>query len=157
MKEKRAKTKRYGIRERDFKRLILLSDKLKHAIDILYYLMDNNREHSFVAALLSAENIDMQSKIQYEKRQTDLLFEIDKEKNLYALLCQGTEVDGGYYFIQRLVDRIQQGGGTHVYCGEISVENTRHPIDELLIRLLNLYTHAKAEKADGEIKFHALT
>jgi phosphatidylserine/phosphatidylglycerophosphate/cardiolipin synthase-like enzyme len=156
MKNQRPKTAHQGIPEKDFKRLVTLSDKLRHAIHILYYLMDNNRERSFVAALLSAENIDMVAKITHEKRETDILFEIDPEKNLYALLCQGTEVDGGYYFIRRLVERIQEDGGTDVYCGEISVRNTRHPTDEILFRLLNLYTHAKSEKADGEIKFHAL-
>jgi len=156
MEEHRKKKQQYGISEGAFKRLTSLLDQLEHSIEVLYYLMKNGREKSFVSALISADAIDLGSLIIEQKRNTDILFKIDTEKNLYALLCQGTEVDGGYYFIKRLVDTIQKRGGTNIYCSEIDVQNTEHPIQEIVFRLLNMYQRAKSEKADGKISFHSL-
>lgn len=137
--------------------VIALLDKLERGIEVLYYLMDNSKERSFVAALISAEGLDLDQLIRDQKRDTDLLFEVDREKQLYALLCQGTEVDGGYYFVKRLVSTIQEVGGTNVYCSEIDVQNTKHPIQEIVFRLLNMYHRARAENADGKISYHSLS
>jgi alanine-alpha-ketoisovalerate/valine-pyruvate aminotransferase len=156
MEEKRQKYVHNGIKEAAFMQVITLLDKLERGIDILYYLMENGKEKSFVVALVSAQNIPLEAHIIEQKRETDLLFEINKERNLYALLCQGTEVDGGYYFIKRLVKTIQEKGGKDVYCSEIDVQNTNHPIQEIVFRLLNMYSRVKAEKADGKISFHSL-
>jgi recombinational DNA repair protein RecR len=156
MEEHQKRKQQYGITEGSFKRLTTLLDKLEHSIEVLYYLMENGREKSFVSALISADNIDLDALIAEQKRDTDILFEIDKEKNLYALLCQGTEVDGGYYFVKRLIDTIQKRGGENVYCSEIDVQNTNHPIQEIVFRLLNMYSRTKAEKADGKVSFHSL-
>ena len=157
MEENRKRKKQTGISEGAFKRLTALLDKLKHSIEVLYYLMDNGRENSFVVALISADGIDLKAHVQEQKRNTDLLFEIDKDKNLYAVLCQGTEVDGGYYFVKRLVDTIHKRGGSNIYCSEIDVQNTRHSIQEIVFRLLNMYSRAKADKQDGKISFHSLS
>ena len=145
-----------GVKEADIKKLIHLLDHIERGIDLLYYLLDNKRQDAFVIALLSAGRIDLHTHIRHEKRDTDVLFEIDPSKNLYAILCQGTEVDGGYYFMQRLVKTIKEAGGTEVYCSEIEVTNTHHPIQEIAFRLLNMYQRVKAKKADGEISFHTL-
>jgi hypothetical protein len=156
MQEQRHKHKHSGIKEGAFMKAVSLLDALQRGIEILYYLMENGKESSFVVALISANNIDLKSHIIEQKRQTDILFEIDKEDNQYALLCQGTEVDGGYYFIKRLLETIKEKGGTDIYCSEIDVPNTHHPIQEIIFRLLNMYSRAKAEKADGKISFHSL-
>jgi len=157
MEEQRKKKQQYGISEKAFKQLTALLEKLGHSMEVLYYLMENNREKSFVAALISADDIDLETLITRQKRATDILFEINKEKNLYALLCQGTEVDGGYYFVKRLIETIQKEGGKNVYCSEIDVQNTAHPIQEIVFRLLNMYNRVKTEKADGKISFYSLT
>ncbi len=157
MEEKRKKFVREGIKEAALKQVIALLDKLEQGIGILYYLMENGKGKAFVTALISADNIDLMAHIRHQKRSTDLLFEIDRDQHLYALLCQGTGVDGGYYFIKRLVKTIRERGGKNIYCSEVDVQNTRHPIQEIIFRLLNMYHRAKAEKADGEISFHSLS
>jgi recombinational DNA repair protein RecR len=118
--------------------------------------MENGKEKSFVVALISAENIQLKEHIIQQKRETDILFEVDKRQNQYAILCQYTEVDGGYYFIKRLVETIQNQGGREVYCSELYVQNTRHPVEEIVFRLLNMYSRVKTDKADGKISFHSL-
>jgi len=145
-----------GLNEKDIKRLIHLLDTLERGIELLYYLLDNNRQKAFVVSLLSADSIDLEAKIRYVKRDTDVLFCVDSSENLYALLSQGTEVDGGYYFMKRIVDTVKEEGATNIYCSEIEISNTHHPIQEIIFRLLNMYQRAKAKKADGEISFHTL-
>ncbi len=156
MENKRNKHKTDGIKEGVFQQLLRLLDAIGQGIGVLYYLMESGKGKSFVVALLSADEINLKAEIMEQKRETDLLFEIDKEKNLYALLCQGTEVDGGYYFIRRLVESVQKKGGKNIYCSEVDVRNTDHPVQEIAFRLLNMYGRVKAEKADGEISFYAL-
>ncbi len=145
-----------GIRETDIKKLIHLLDKIGQGIELLYYLLDNKRQDTFVVTLFSAEMDDLKAFITHEKRKTDALFTIDKSENLYALLCQGTSVDGGYYFMNRLIKSIQKKGAKDVYCSEIEVPNTDHSIQEIAFRLLNMYHRAKTKKADGEISFYTL-
>jgi len=145
-----------GLHESDIKRLIHLLDTLERGIELLYYLLDNNRQDAFVVSLLSADTIDLESSIRHVKRDTDVLFSVDPSENLYAILSQGTEVDGGYYFMKRLVNTIKEEGASQIYCSEIEVNNTNHPIQEIAFRLLNMYQRAKARDADGEISFHAL-
>jgi len=145
-----------GISEKDMKELISLIEKLGDGIELLYYLIENKRIHSFVAILLSAEGIELEDHIRSQKRSTDLLFEIDKEKDMYALLCQETEVDGGYYFTNRLAKTIKKKGGSNIYISEIEIKNTKHKLHEIIFRLLNMYRRAKANKSDGEISYYSL-
>ena len=157
MTNKRKNKQQFGITEKVFKQLTNLLDQLGNSIELLYYLMNINQEKSFVAALISADEIDLEAMIMQQKRKTDILFEIDKKKNLYALLCQDTRLEGGYYFIKRLVETAQKEGGKNVYCSEVDVPNTHHPIHEIIFRLLNMYNRVKSEKADGKISFYSLT
>ena len=146
----------YGVKEKHIKQLIHLLDKIERGIELLYYLLDHQRQHAFVVALLSARHPDLKALIQQEKRDTDVLFEIDPDHNLYVLLCQGTSVDGGYYFMNRLVESIQEQGAKDIYCSEIEVPNTNHPVQEIVFRLLNMYQRVKTKKEDGKISFYSL-
>ncbi len=145
-----------GLKEKDIKKLIHLLDKIKHGIELLYYLLDNRRQDSFVVALFSASLDDFETVIRHEKRETDVLLEIDAPQNLYAILCQGTSIDGGYYFMNRMVGKLREKGARNIYCSEIEISGTNHSIEEVVFRLLNMYQRIKAEKADGEISFHSL-
>jgi len=150
------KNEEHGIEEVGFKRLIKLLGAIEHGVNLMHYLIENNREKAYVLALISAEKVDLPAAIQQQKRKTDILLEVDAEKNLYALLCQGTQVDGGYYFIRRLVDALQETGASNIYCSELEITDARHPVQELAFRLLNMYQHNKKHQLDGEINFRSL-
>ena len=79
-----------------------MHDELSNTIDIIYYLMDRGDERSFVIMLMSAENIDVKALLDEQKRDTDILFEIDEASSLYAVICQDTKIDGGYHFAERV-------------------------------------------------------
>ena len=58
-----------------------LMEKLTNAIEIVYYLMDHQDEETFVLLLLKAQNVGLGTLLEAEKRDSDILFEVDKEKS----------------------------------------------------------------------------
>ncbi len=140
----------------DISMVATMLDKLGSIIDIMFFLMDRKMERSFVAILVSAQNIDLETLIEKEKRDTDLMFEIDTKETLYAIICQDTKIDGGYHFAERLLRKAVKKGGKEVYCTELEVRTTAHKIKYVVYRLMELYLHAKKDKKFGEIVFKTL-
>ena len=125
-------------------------------MDIVYHLMNNRDEESFVLMLISAKNIDMGILLEKEKRDTDILFEIDKEDAVYLMLCQDTKVDGGYRFAERIIRNIVLDNGSDIYCTELEVRTTRHVVKDVILKLVESYIKTKQENKSGEISFRSL-
>ncbi len=131
-------------------------DKLTTTIDIMYYLMGRREEEAFVLMLVSAQNIEVNTLLTKEKRNTDILFEIDKEASLYALICQGTKIDGGYYFGERVLRSMVEENGDDVYCVELEVKTTAHDMKYIIFKLIEIYIKARQDKNEGELVFKTL-
>lgn len=131
-------------------------EKLSSTIDIMFFLMERKEENNFVAMLVSAQNIELESLVEKEKRDTDIMFEIDAQEPLYAIICQDTKIDGGYRFAERLVRNAVTSGGEEVYCTELEVRTTSHKIKYIIYCLMELFLQTKAAKKDGEIVFKTL-
>jgi len=131
-------------------------DKLATTIDIIYYLMDRGEERSFVVMLVSAQNIDVKTLLTKEKRNTDILFEIDEEASLYAIICQDTKIDGGYHFAERVVRNMILDKGEDIYCTELEVRTTAHNIKYVIFKLIETFIKTKQDKKQGEIVFRTL-
>ena len=141
------------------KKIILavkMIEKLEKTIELVYHLMEHEGVNAFVLILMKAENIDMATLLDYEKRDTDILFEIDKEEQIYVMLCQDTKVDGGYHFAKRIIEHILEQGGTDVYCSEVEVRSTRHKIKNVILKLLEIFIKMKHEKKINEIEYKSL-
>ncbi len=67
-----------------------------------------------------------------KKRKSDLLIEIDKEYNIYALICSETEVGGGYYFYKRLSLDLYQHTEKDIKASILSVETELDDIWEVI-------------------------
>ena len=133
-----------------------LMEKLQTTIDIIYYLMDHENEQAFVLMLLTAKDVDLSVLLEKEKRDTDILFEIDKEDSLYAMLCQDTKVDGGYRFAERVIRNIQSNEGKEIYCTELEVRATHYTTRHVVLKLLETFVKSKHEKTSDEIVFRSL-
>ena len=131
-------------------------DKLSTTIDIIYYLMDRGEERSFVVMLVSAQNIDVKTLLTKQKRNTDILFEIDEEASLYAIVCQDTKIDGGYHFADRVVRDLTVNKGEDIYCTELEVRTTAHDIKYVIFKLIETFIKTKQDKKQGEIVFKTL-
>ena len=137
-------------------------------IDIIYYLMNNGGEEAFVLMLISAENVEMSTLLEKEKRDTDILFEIDKDESIYLMLCQDTKVDGGYRFAERIIRNIVLDNGSDIYCTivskegndiyftELEVRTTKYIVKDVILKLVESYIKTKQENKSGEIAFRSL-
>ena len=133
-----------------------LMDKLTNAIDIVYYLMDHQNEETFVLLLIKAQNVELEVLLEAEKRDSDILFEIDKEKSIYAMLCQDTKVDGGYRFAERMIGNIVSNEGTDIYCAELEVRSTNYKLRGVILKLVETFIKAQQEGKSGEIIYKSL-
>ncbi len=131
-------------------------DILSNTIDIIYYLMDRGDERSFVIMLVSAENIDVKELMTQQKRDTDILFEIDEASSLYAVVCQDTKIDGGYHFAERVFSHMKTGDAAEVYCTELEVRTTTHDIKYVIFKVLETFIQSKVDGKCGEVIFKSL-
>jgi len=130
--------------------------QLEKTIEVVYYLMEHEDVESFVLILLSAKNIDVDKLLKNEKRNTDLLFEIDKKESIYVMVCQDTKVDGGYHFSERIIKNIHRNDGVDVYCSEVEVRSTQHEIKSIIFKLIETYMKSKADNQINEIVYKSL-
>ena len=131
-------------------------DRLETTIDIMYYLMDLEREQSFVLVLLTANDIDLNALLSKEKRETDILYEIDKEDSIYVMLCQDTKVDGGYRFAERVIRNIQLDNGVDIFCTELEVRVRHYSPKQVVLKLLETFVKSKQVEKSNEIVFRSL-
>ena len=135
---------------------VKMLDKLETMIDIMYYLMENENQQAFVLMLLTANDMDLSMLLEKEKRETDILLEIDKEESLYVMLCQDTKVDGGYRFAERLINNIELDKGTDIYCTEVEVRATHYTPKQVILKLLETFAKSKVSNKSNEIVFRSL-
>jgi len=131
-------------------------EKLEKTIEVVYYLMEHEGVESFVLLLVTAENIEMNPILEYEKRDTDILFEIDKEEATYVMLCQDTKVDGGYHFAERIIKHIISKEGTDIYCAEVEVRSTHYSVEKVIFKLIETFIKSKVENKTNEIVYKSL-
>jgi hypothetical protein len=131
-------------------------DKLTGTIDIMYYLMGRGEARAFVVMIVTAQNIDLKTLLEKEKRNTDILFDIDEAESLYAIICQDTKIDGGYHFAERVVRNMILDKGDDIYCTELEIRTTTHDIKYVVLKLIETFIKSKQDKKQGEIVFRTL-
>lgn len=135
---------------------VKMLDELETTIDIIYYLMEQEKEQAFVLMLVTAKEIDLDTLLNNQKRETDILFEIDKEEAIYAMLCQDTKVDGGYHFAERVIRNIQLDQGKDIYCTELEVRATHYSPKHVVLKLLETFVKSRLTNKSNEIVFRSL-
>jgi hypothetical protein len=131
-------------------------DELSTTIEIVYYLMNRGEERSFVVMLVTADDCEVEKILKEQKRNTDILFTLDKEKAIYAIICQDTKIDGGYHFGERVMRHLKINEAKDPYCVELEVRNTTYDIKYIIFRLMETFLQTKDEKRSGEVVFKAL-
>ena len=135
---------------------VKMLDKLQTTIEIVYYLMEQQNKQSFVLMLMTAKDINLHALLNKEKRDTDIMFEIDEEESLYVMLCQDTKVDGGYRFAERVIRNILLSNGTEIYCTELEIKATHYSPKQVILKLLEIFIKSKQSNKPGEIVFRSL-
>lgn len=135
---------------------VKMMDVLEKPLEMVYYLMEQNSSRQFVLLLMSAEHSNIQKVFKFEKRDTDILFEIDKEQSLYAILCQDTRVDGGYRFAERLIKKLFAEDAKDIYCAELEVRSTNYTIKQIIFKIIETFIQAKADEKKNHIIYKSL-
>jgi len=131
-------------------------DKMQTTIDIIYYLMEHENAESFVLMAVTAKDVDLNLLLDKQKRDTDILFEIDKEESLYVMLCQDTKVDGGYRFAERIIQNIKSENGNESYCTVVEMKSTHYSPKQIILKLLETFIKSKQMSKIDEIVFRSL-
>lgn len=129
---------------------------LEKTIEMVYYLMERDNVDTFVLMLTTAKDANLETLLEAEKRDTDILFEVDKAQSVYVMLCQDTKVDGGYRFAERVIKTIEDNNGKEVYCTQLEVRSTRNPVKMLVFKLLESYLKARRSEKTSEIIYNSL-
>ena len=131
-------------------------EKLEKTIELIYYLMELGDEESFVLMMMTAKDVDIYKILDDGKRDTDILFQIDKEEDIHVMLCQDTKVDGGYHFAERIIKDILRKKGTAIYCTELEVRSTNHHVKHVITKLIEIFMKSKLENKTSEIVYKSL-
>jgi len=131
-------------------------EQLEDTLDFMYYLMDHSADNTFVLMLITAENIDLKRVLEKEKRDTDIVYEINKEENVYAMICQETKVDGGFHFAERIIRNLTLDNGKDIYCAELEVRITKYSPKDIIFRVVDGFVKARLEEKSGEIVFKSI-
>ena len=121
---------------------------LKHRnLYFSYILIGVNREN-LESILLHRSERSIETLLRKEKRETDLLIPIDKEKNIYVIICQETKIEGGYIFSERLIRELEVGGKKgHLYqCSVLTVTSLHYSIRQIIYYLLDIHVSRRHEK-----------
>ena len=127
---------------------INLYEKTESIIEVLYHLMKYGRLKSFSVILTHSPMDNFGDFLEKEKRDTDILIEVDAGKNVYALLCQETQVDGGYYFVRRLTQAPQKFEKNKIIATVTALESIRYDIKDVIFIILDSYL--KLLEGDGK-------
>lgn len=131
-----------------------MMDQLRTTLEFLYYLMDHRGRFSFTIILFSAdEHLKLDSLLKKWKRETDILIEIDKANNVYVLICQSTDKEGGEQFGEILMSNMRLLGGASGYCVETELETTSYTIQEVIFTMVEKYIDIKREKESNKVFF----
>ncbi len=139
--------------EDEIKLAKIMMDQVRTTLEFLYYLMDHRGKLSFTMILLSADDLKLESLLQEWKRETDILLEVDKENNLYMILCQSTDLEGGQQFAEILMSNIRMHGGSSSYCVETELKTTSYTIQEVIFTMVEKYIDIKREKEFNKVFF----
>jgi len=158
MGEEVQKTRRPDLRfnETEIKLVLSIMKNMEKPLELMYYFLGKDSSKTFVMMLISANEVNMEEVLIKEKRDTDILFTIDEDKNLFALICQETKVDGAYRFAERILGTLVRQEAKDIYCIEIEVRSTKYEVKDLIMKSIEKYIMAEKEKREREIIFHTL-
>ncbi len=153
LKYERRSRRDMSFHEDEVKLAKTMMDKLRTMVEYFYYFMEYRGVESFTMILLSADNIKLDKLLKKGKRSTDILVEIDKEKNLYMLFCQATNSEGGKQYAEIIMSNITMHSGDNIYCVVSELKTIKYTIQEVLFKMVEKYITIKQDKRVNHVFF----
>ena len=139
--------------EEEVKLAKTMMEELGTTMEFFHYIMEHKGKSTFTMILLSADDINLDHLLPKWKRQTDILFELDKENNVYVIICQSTDLEGGKQFAEILMTNIHMHSDSATYCVVSGPETMAYPIQEVIFKMVEKYITVKEEKIANKVFF----
>ena len=130
-----------------------MMDELGTTMEFFHYLMNNKGKSSLTMILLSADNIKLDKLLPKWKRKTDILFELDKTHNVYVIICQSTDNEGGKQFAEILMSNIRLHSDGDIYCVVSESKTTTCSTQEVIFKMVEKYINIKEAQKANEVFF----
>lgn len=127
--------------------------ELKTTMEFFHYLMNHRGESSLSMILLSSDDIKLDQLLPKWKRQSDVLFELDKENNVYVIICQSTDSHGGKLFAEILISNIRLHGESDTYCVVSEPKTMKSSIQDVIFEMVEKYILIKEDKKANKVFF----
>ncbi len=148
-----------GYNEQQLLQGIDMMDKLERITEMMLYFLDKHRI-KFTYMLMRSDYENFATFLTKQKRDTDLLIPL-AEKGLFAIICQETDIEGGYKFADRLIRLLSMEESAEcLSCNVMTVSTTHYDTQHVILRLMDSYHMLSLEDVDercGEIKFQTLS
>lgn len=151
--EKRRSNSDLTFPEDEVKLAKTMMDELKTTMEFFHYLMNHRGESSLSMILLSSDDVKLDQLLPKWKRQSDILFELDRANNVYVIICQSTDSHGGKLFAEILMSNIRLHGDTDTYCVVSEPETMRSSIQEVIFEMVEKYIVIKEDKKANQVFF----
>ena len=139
--------------EEEVKLARTMVDELKTTMEFFYYLMNNRDKSSLTIILLSADTIKLEHLLPKWKRKTDILFNLDEENNVYVVVCQSTDREGGRQFAEILMSNMNMHGASASYCVVSDSKKTTYTFQEVIFKMVEKYISIKEKKQSNRVFF----
>ncbi len=151
--EKRRTSSDLAFPEDEVKLAKTMINELKTTMEFFHYLMSHRGESSLSMILLSSDDVKLDLLLPKWKRQSDVLFELDKANNVYVIICQSTDSYGGKQFAEILMSNIQLHGDGDTYCVVSEPETMRSSIQKVIFEMVEKYILIKEDKKANKVFF----
>ncbi len=130
-----------------------MMNELKTTMEFFHYLMNHRGKSSLAMILLSSDDVKLDHLLPKWKRQSDVLFELDKANNVYVIICQSTDSDGGKQFAEILMSNIHLHGDSDIYCVVSEPGTMRSSIQKVIFEMVEKYILIKEDKKANQVFF----
>ncbi len=130
-----------------------MMDELRTTMEFFQYLMNNKGKSSLTMILLSADDIKLDHLLPKWKRKTDILFELDKINNVYVIICQSTDNEGGKQFAEILMSNIRLYSESDIYCVVSESKTLTCSTQEIIFKMVEKYINTKEAQKANEVFF----
>ncbi len=151
--EKRRTNSDLAFPEDEVKLAKTMMAELKTTMEFFHYLMNHRGESSLSMILLSSDDVKLDHLLPKWKRQSDVLFELDKANNVYVIICQSTDSHGGKQFAEILMSNIRLYGDSDTYCVVSEPGTMRSSIQEVIFEMVEKYILIKEDKKANQVFF----
>lgn len=151
--EKRKNNSDLAFPENEVKLAKVMMAELKTTMEFFHYLMNHRGESSLTMILLSADDLKLDNLLPKWKRQSDVLFELDKTNNVYVIICQSTDSDGGRQFAEILISNIRMHSNSNIYCVVSEPKAMKSSIQDVIFDMVEKYILIKEEQQANKVFF----